>query len=42
MTGNVFKDGFICGIGLLTRAIAIRKWISIELEGLFLEEIHSV
>lgn len=42
MTGNVIKDGFSCGIGLLTQAMAIRKWIAIELEGLFLEEIYSV
>lgn len=42
MTGNVLKDGFSYDIGLLTRAIAIRKWLSIELEGLFLEKIHSV
>lgn len=38
MTGKVLKDGFSCGIGLSTRAIAIRKWISIQLEGLFLEK----
>ena len=31
MTGNVLKDDFSCGTGLLTRAIAIRKWISVEL-----------
>lgn len=42
MTGNALKNGFSCGIGLLTRAIAVRKWTSIESEGLFLEEIHSV
>lgn len=42
MTGNALKNGFNSGMGLLTRAIALRKMDINRTRSLFLEEIHSI
>lgn len=42
MTGNALKNGFSCGMGLLTRPAAIRKMDINRTRSLFLEEIHSI